>query len=61
MNIILDYDDFGIYSNNEDIERYTESLFLEGIEDKEKIYNMCVEKFGSSYIFILDELFNDED
>jgi len=57
----MDYDDFGIYSNKEDIESYIESVFREGIEDKDEIYNMCIEKFGSVYVGIINELFEDED
>ena len=50
MSIILDYDEFGIYSNKEDIQNYIESLFIGGIEDESEIYNMCIEKFGEIYI-----------
>lgn len=61
MSIILDYDEFGIYSNREDIEKYVESLFNEGLEDETEIHRMCIEKFGEIYTDTINELFSDED
>jgi hypothetical protein len=61
MSIILDYDEFGIYSNREDIQSYIESLLVEGIEDESEIYGMCIEKFGEIYTDVINELFNEED
>ncbi len=61
MNIIIDYDDFGIYSDSSDVEKYIESIIIEGIEDKDEIYSMCIERFGVGYTNIINELFNDED
>ena len=61
MDIITDYDEFGIYSDREEIENYIKNLIDEGFEEQEEIYNLCLEKFGIYYIDILDELFSDED
>lgn len=61
MSIILDYDEFGIYSNREDIQNYIESLFIGGVEDEGEIYKMCIERFGEIYTDIINELFSDND
>lgn len=61
MDIMMDYDDFGIYSGREDIQNYIESLFNEGIESDEEMYSMCIEKFGVIYTDIINEIFNEED
>ncbi len=60
MNIILEWDEFEIYSNKGEIEKYIESIFHEGIEDKDQIYTMCLEKFGND-TSIINELFNDDE
>ena len=61
MTIISDYDEFGIYTNSEDIEKYIESLFRIGIENQDEIYNMCIANFGKDYIDIINELFSDDE
>lgn len=61
MDIILEWDEFEIYSNKGEIEKYIESIFQEGIEDKDQIYTMCIENFGNGYTSIINELFNDDE
>lgn len=61
MIMILDYDDFGIYSNKDDIKMYIENLLHKGFEDQVEIYDMCIEEFGSQYTEVIDELFKDEE
>ncbi len=59
--LIQDYDDFNIYTTNEDVENYIESLFVKGFESKDEIYSMCLDFFGHNNINLIDNLFNDED
>lgn len=59
--LLQDYDDFNIYTTNEDVENYIESLFVKGFDSKEEIYSMCLNFFGINNINLIDKLFNDED
>jgi hypothetical protein len=61
MDMILEWDEFEIYSNKGEIEKYIESIFHGGIEDKDQIYTMCIEKFGNENTGIINELFNDDE
>jgi hypothetical protein len=59
--LILDYDEFNIYNNIEDIENFVKRLIQEGIEIEEEIYNKCVDHFGLNYKDLIDDFFNDKD
>lgn len=61
MNILLDYDEFGIYSDRDEIKEYIQTIFQEGIENEEEIYNMCIEKYGEGYKYIINDLFTNDD
>ena len=58
---ILDYDEFNIYTTNEDVESYVEILFSQGFEKKDEIYNKCLSYFGNDFKHLIDGFFYDED
>lgn len=58
---LLDYDEFNIYTTTEDVKNYISSLINEGIDLSEEIYNMCINHFGESVKYIIDDIFNYED
>ena len=55
--IYMDYDEFNIYTTNEDVE----SLFSQGFEKKDEIYNKCLSYFGNDFKHLIDGFFYDED
>lgn len=61
MHIILDYDEFNIYTTPGDVESYIESLIEEGIHIKDEIYDKCLSHFGENLKHLVDKVFCDED
>jgi hypothetical protein len=61
MHIILDYDEFNIYTTPGDVESYIESLIEEGIHLKDEIYDRCLGYFGEDLKHLIDIVFRDED
>jgi hypothetical protein len=59
--MLLDYDEFNIYTTLEDVENYVEKLLTEGFEIKEEIYNLCLNHFGNEFKLLIDKYFEDED
>lgn len=59
--ILLDYDEFNIYTDVDDLEIFVEGLLTQGIELKEEVYNRCLSHFGESYRDIIDIFFENED
>lgn len=59
--MILDYDEFHIYTTLEDIELYVENLLSQGFEIREEIYSMCLNHFGGEFRILIDKFFTDED
>lgn len=59
--MILDYDEFNIYTTKADVQNHIEKLLKSGIESAEEIYNECLNHFGNDIKNIIDELFSDED
>jgi hypothetical protein len=57
--IILDFDEFNIYTNREDVENFIESTISNGIDSDEKIYTLCLEHFGESFREIINEIFEE--
>jgi hypothetical protein len=58
---LLDYDEFNIYTTTEDVKNYITSLISEGIDLSEEIYTMCINHFGESVKYIIDDIFYYED
>lgn len=59
--LIQDYDEFNIYTNMEDVEKYVSELITQGYELKEEIYSMCISHFGNDLKHLIDNFFDDED
>jgi len=59
--MLLDYDEFNIYTTMEDVENYVDSLMSQGFELKDEIYNMCLGHFGIDFKQLVDRFFEDED
>lgn len=58
--MLLDYDEFNIYTTIEDVEIYVESLINQGFEIQEEIYSKCLNHFGGDFRPIIDKFFTDE-
>jgi hypothetical protein len=52
--IILDYDEFGIYTTIDDVKNYISQLFDKGIETESEIYEQCLNHFGNIYSELID-------
>lgn len=61
MNMILDYDEFNIYTTSVDVENYIESLIEKGIESKDEIYEICISHFGPDTKSMIDEIFSEQE
>ena len=59
--MILDYDEFNIYTTSTDVENYIESLIEKGIEDKEEAYESCISHFGADVRSLIDDIFFSEE
>lgn len=59
--MILDYDEFNIYTTLEDVEKYVECLLSEGFVLKDEIYSKCLNHFGIEFRHLIDRFFDDED
>lgn len=59
--MILDYDEFNIYTTSIDVENYIESLIEKGIECKEDVYESCISHFGPDIRSLIDEIFSEEE
>lgn len=59
--VLLDYDEFNIYTNVDDLEIFVENLLTQGIELKEEVYNKCLEHFGGDFKDVIDIFFEYED
>jgi hypothetical protein len=55
--IILDYDEFGIYTTTDDVKNYISQLFESGIESETEIYELCLNHFGNIYDIIDSALY----
>ena len=58
---MIDYDEFNIYTNVNDIETYIESLIEEGIVIKDEVYEKCVSYFGNDLRSLIDSIFHIEE
>jgi len=61
MKIILDYDEFNIYTTPADVESYIESLIEQGIGIKEEIYDKCISHFGKDFESLIERAFSEEE
>jgi|AACY02.14.fsa_nt_gi hypothetical protein len=50
------YDEFGIYTTEEDIEIFIKSLINLGENDDITIYNKCIDTFGQVFAETIDNL-----
>lgn len=57
MLLVPDYDEFNIYTSLDDVEFYVKHLLKQGYENKEEIYTLCLEHFGSEFQDLLDIFF----
>jgi len=56
---IIHYDEFNIYTTENDVENYIENLINEGFDSKEEIYKKCVDYFGDLMKNIIDKVFEE--
>lgn len=52
--IILDYDEFGIYSNLDDVKTYISQLLESGISSDSEIFEKCLNHFGNIYSDLIE-------
>jgi len=57
---VLDYDEFNIYTNEEDVMGYIQSLIEEGIELKNELYDKCLAHFGQDLMGMIGSLLDTE-
>jgi hypothetical protein len=51
--ILKFYDEFGIYTDKEEIENFIESLIKIVENNEESIFNQCINHFGQEYSNII--------
>lgn len=59
--IVPFYDEFCVYTTQEDVEFYVESLIKSGIETEKDIYHKCIEYFGQDFSRIIEYIVYGED
>lgn len=60
--ILKFYDEFGIYTNREEIDSFIEKMIKNGEDDDKIIFNECVRYFGSDLAEIINNImYEDED
>ena len=60
--IINCYDEFGIYTNNEDINLFIENLVSQGETDEKIVFDKCISFFGENLSDLINEvMYGNED
>lgn len=59
--IINCYDEFGIYTNNEDINLFIENLVSQGETDEKIVFDKCIRFFGENLSDLINEVMYGED
>ena len=55
------YDEFGMYTNSDDIETFIKGLMEQGISEETKIYSSCIEQFGNEFSNLIEYLIYGKD
>lgn len=59
--IINFYDEFGVYTNKDDIASYIEDLVSQGETDENIIFEKCIKLFGEGFSTLIKEVMYGED
>jgi hypothetical protein len=61
MQVIPQYDEFGIYTTVEDVKIFVTSLIEQGISSEEEVFSNCVTEFGRSHFDLIERVLYGED
>ena len=61
MEILPQYDEFGIYTTTEDVKSFVVSLFEQGISSEEDVLRRCIEYFGKINNDLIEKVLYGED
>ncbi len=61
MQVIPQYDEFGIYTTVEDVKIFVTSLIEQGISSEEEVFSNCVLEFGKSHFDLIERVLYGED
>ena len=61
MQVIPQYDEFGIYTTVDDVKIFITSLFEQGLSSEEDIFSNCVLEFGKSNFYLIERVLYGED
>ena len=61
MQVLPQYDEFGIYTSTEDVKYFVISLFESGITEEFEVIDQCVDRFGTSYRNLIEKVLYGED
>jgi hypothetical protein len=61
MQVLPQYDEFGIYTSTEDVKDFVISLFESGITEEFDVIDQCVDRFGTSYRNLIEKVLYGED
>jgi hypothetical protein len=59
--IVPYYDEFGMYTNSDDIETFIKGLMEQGIGEETTIYSRCIEQFGNEFSNLIEYLIYGKD
>ncbi len=61
MQVIPQYDEFGIYTTVEDVKIFVTSLIEQGISSEEEVFSNCVSEFGRGNSYLIEKVLYGED
>lgn len=61
MQVVPQYDEFGIYTTSDDVKIFITSLFEMGLTLEDDIFSNCVSKFGKSHLNLIEKVIYGED
>ncbi len=61
MQVLPHYDEFGIYTTVDDVKKFVNSLFDQGISSEEEVFSNCITEFGRSNFDLIETALYGED
>lgn len=61
MQVLPQYDEFGIYTSAEDVKDFVISLLEMGVTEEFDVIEQCVDRFGASYTSLIEKVLYGED
>lgn len=61
MQVLPQYDEFGIYTSAEDVKDFVVSLLESGVTEEFDVLDHCVDRFGTSYTSLIEKVLYGED